>query len=80
MDEIGGVNVIDRAEHVIHHRCQMIHAQFQMFILIEHMIQIKLLILHDDEQVFNRVFRFDINFRKDDIINFSGKAISFYLR
>ena len=80
MDQIGRVNIIDGAQHIVHDYSQMIHVHLQPLVLLEHLVQIGLLDVHDEENVVNRIWRAFVNIRDDHIENVGGKTVALQRR
>ena len=51
MNEIGGVQIVHRAEYVIHDGCQVVLTELIKFIISKDHIQVRVLDVHDHEQV-----------------------------
>ena len=69
MDQVGRVEEVYRAEHVVHDRRQVVLTQLKKFMLSKNLVQICLFTVHYDKQVLHRLGRVQINLRCDDVEN-----------
>lgn len=80
MENVGGVQVVQRADNIVHYYLDVLLAEVELLVLRQHLAQVTLLTVHDNEEVLKRILSGGVDLREDHVINTRREAVRLLLR